>query len=85
MKKRIRCIVGEGLVPSEMVAKIRRADGGLEEVAVSGALVVDGSVDVVEIGRQGNAVLIELPVESAAGNWRVWVTRDELLEEQAVR
>lgn len=85
MKKRLRCTVNEGLVPSEKVARFRRSDGGLEEVAVSGELIVDGSVDVVEIGRRGDEVLIELPVESATGNWRVWVTNDALLEEQAVR
>lgn len=69
----IRCEVEEGLMPSEKVAKIRLADGGVEEVAVSGLLIDGHYLRAAELVRREGRVLVELPTESASGNWRVWV------------
>lgn len=75
---RIRCEVGEGLIPTERFARIERADGGVEEVAVSREQIEGDYLDAAEIGRREGRVLIELPRESSAGNWRVWVKEDAL-------
>lgn len=72
----IRCEVVEGLMPSERVAKIRLADGGVEEVAVSGVLIDGDYLRAAELARREGRVLVELPTESASGNWRVWVPQD---------
>jgi hypothetical protein len=78
MTTKIKCEVLDGLGPDEKVAKITRADGGVEEVAVSGVLVSANHLQASEIARREGKVLVELPVESTAGNWRLWVGEDSI-------
>jgi hypothetical protein len=73
---KIRCEVVEGLMPSEKVAKIHLADGGVEEVSVSIGLIDGDYLRAAELARRAGRVLVELPTESASGNWRVWVPQD---------
>ena len=72
--KRVRCEVVEGAVPAQRFALVSRFDGIVEEVPVSPALLSGNrALEVGEIGREGERVLVELPVESSSGNWRIWV------------
>jgi hypothetical protein len=75
---KIHCEIGEGLIPSEKTVLIKGADGRTEEVAVSQDQIKGNLLLASEIGRSGDQVLIELPRESAAGRWRIWVSLDQL-------
>ena len=75
---RVIAKIEEGLVPSERVARISTADGFTEEFTVSARQVANGTVEATYIGRQNGNVLLELPRESASGNWRVWVSSDKV-------
>ena len=75
----IRCVVEDGLIPSEKIVRIVTADGGQEEVAVSASQVRDNGLEAQVIGREHERVLIELPRESSSGRWRVWVRKDQVL------
>jgi hypothetical protein len=70
---KINCEVVDGLMPMEKVARIKNADGKVEEVAVSTQHISDNALIVSEIGRKDDRVLVELPSESSTGHWRVWV------------
>lgn len=77
---KINCEIVEGLVPDERTARIKNFEGHIEEVSVSVALIDGRTLMAHEIGRQGNKVLVELPRESSAGRWRVWVGEDQLVK-----
>ncbi len=71
---KINCEIVEGLMPLEKVARIRTADGEVEEVAVPSQQVTDNrQLHASELGRDGDKVLIELPREAASGKWRLWI------------
>ena len=70
---RIQCKVKEGFIPSEKTVYIKSADGAVEEVTVSKDCLYAGRLEASEIGRKFNKVLVELPLESASGRWRIWV------------
>jgi hypothetical protein len=64
----------DGLVPTEKVARIQMAGGGIEEVSVSEKdISPDNRLLASFIGKDGERVLVELPRESASGRWRIWV------------
>jgi hypothetical protein len=69
--------IKNGLVDYEKVARFPSLDG-IVEVSVSKDLV-DESRNLLRaelIGCQDSNVLIELPTESARGDWRAWVDKD---------
>ncbi len=71
----------EGPGPAEAIIAIPRTDGREEEVVVPRDLIQN---DTIEVGRVSAAnstgpVLVELPTESASGNWRLWVDSASLI------
>ncbi len=72
--------VEDGLMPAEKIARIQVAGGSIEEVAVSADdITPDNKLVASEIGKRGDAVLIELPRESASGRWRIWVNANAVV------
>ena len=73
---RVKCrTIEPGLISSERFARIEDADGGLEVVGVCDRLIEGDRLEVGWIGALGDRILIELPVESTSGSWRMWVKR----------
>lgn len=74
-------ILGEGPGPHEKIVQILRADGSSEELVTHDRTLCGAAVETGLIHREhdGKRALVELPRESAAGNWRVWVSVDQLL------
>jgi len=65
----------DGLMPTERIARIKSAEGHVEEVTLPSSLVVGNSIEAAFVGSQDDKVLVELPRESSSGRWRVWVDR----------
>jgi hypothetical protein len=79
MTTRLRCkTVMEGPGPHETIVAFGRTDGREEEVVVPKDMVAGGRLSVGRIADRDDAVLIELPLESASGNWRVLVKSESL-------
>lgn len=76
---RVRCGTKDGLVSSERVATITTADGSLEEVAVSASMIDGDVLHAALVGKESGRTLIELPLESASGKWRLWVDDGQIL------
>lgn len=72
---KVHCTVEEGLIPSEKIVRVQSADGYVEEVSVSSKIVEGDRLVVSAIGEDKGMVLLELPRESAAGRWRMWVNK----------
>ena len=76
--------VGSGLHPSETVVVIK-AVHGQERLTISKRSISQGSIEIGwPLGEDGNRVLVELPRETQAGAWRVWVNRAQLLESERI-
>jgi len=71
MRVRANAITAMG--PYEAVVSIAKSDGGKEEVVVDAKSIKDKTIEVGRITSEGDRVLVELPRESAVGNWRIWV------------
>jgi hypothetical protein len=69
----VKCIVEDGLIPSEKFVQIKTLEDGIAEVAVPSNLVSEGKVKAFFIGREDDRTLIEFPRESSAGKWRAWI------------
>ena len=65
--------IEEGLMPNERIVRVESAEGGFEEIPVSARNISGGRLLASEIGRHEGKVLVELPRESVAGRWRMWV------------
>ena len=78
----IKCRISDGLVDHEKVAKFESYNGDTVEVSVFRSLVDEpnGLLKADKIAHQHERVLIELPTESARGDWRAWV-KPELVRE----
>jgi len=70
---RLSCRIEDGLMPAEKIVRIEDADGDIQEVWVSTSSISGGRLMASEIGRREGRVLVELPRESSAGRWRIWV------------
>lgn len=71
MRVRANTIIAMG--PYEAVVSIAKSDGGKEEVVVDAKSIEDKTIEVGQVFSEGDRVLVELPRESATGNWRIWV------------
>lgn len=71
--------VDVGMHPKEFVYRIHEADGSTTESFAW--QIVDGAVDIgwPVARREDGAYLVELPQETVAGCWRVWVKPEELV------
>lgn len=78
MVSALTCSIVDGLIPTERIARIHAADGEDEEVSVSTGSISGDKLIVSEIVRDEGMVLVELPRESAAGHWRIWVNESEV-------
>lgn len=83
---RLKCTVSmEGPGPSEAIVAIHAADGSLEEVVVDKKSIINGYLDVgPRIASRKGETLVELPREAASGRWRLWVSENDLQEEEMV-
>jgi hypothetical protein len=63
-----------GPIPSEKIATIRTTSS-TEEVIVHVSQIDPKGIEVGLITQRGNEFLVELPRESLAGHWRVWVPK----------
>lgn len=77
--------VGDGLHPSEIVVSVRTKTGP-EEVVVDPRSIRDSSLSVGwPVGREGTFLLVELPRPTARGTKRIWVSKDDLVPDEAAR
>lgn len=66
--------------PGEKVLTLQTSTGDSEEVIVHEGLITNGSLRVAGVERRDGEILIELPVESVSGNWRIWVSDANIKE-----
>jgi len=78
--------VGAGLHPNEAIVAVSLADGGKERLVVSRRSLARNSIPIGwPISEDRDLVLVELPRETQTGAWRVWVNKDQLIEEERMR
>jgi hypothetical protein len=79
--------IGKGIHPSEMVVSIRTADGVQQRLVVSARSVQNNTIPIGwPLGeRADGSILVELPRETQNGAWRIWVPRDQIIEEKRMR
>jgi len=80
MRLKVRQL-GEGLHPSETFVSVKTKDGLEEFVVDSRSLDNDSLLIGWPLGREDPYLLVELPRPTLRGSNRVWVTRDELIQE----
>ncbi|WP_454626544.1 hypothetical protein [Bradyrhizobium cenepequi] len=77
--------IGRGLHPSEILVTVRTVDGA-QRLIVSNRSISQKSISVgFPLGERPDATLVELPRETQNGAWRVWVPKDQLIEEERMR
>lgn len=77
--------VEEGLHPSELVASVR-TKVGTEELTIHPRSLKDNTVTVGwPVGSDGNYRLVELPRPTSRGARRIWVNKDDLIEDEPAR
>ena len=73
----------DGPGPSEAIVAVQTSDGNQEEVVVDVELLRNGYLDVGPVlGNRNGETLIELPRESASGQWRVWVNSSQIRHQE---
>jgi hypothetical protein len=78
-------VVGEGQHPSEVIIAVNTADGVRENVIVDKRSVDGGTIDVgFPVGEDKNRYLVELPRETANGQWRLWMNKSDVQEDVVV-
>lgn len=76
--------IGTGQHPSEVVVSVATADGSMEELIVDKRSILNDTLEIgYPVGHRDNRFLVELPRESLHGFWRVWVSRDSIVDEAA--
>jgi hypothetical protein len=74
--------VGKGLHSSEVVVQIQTAEGEPQRLVVDRRSIVNGTIEIgYPVRRDNGYYLIELPRETIGGSWRVWVSKDVLVDE----
>jgi hypothetical protein len=66
----------DGPGPSEAIVTVTTRNGSEEEVILDRSYIEGDTISVSRIGQEDDAVLVELPQESASGRWRIWVGPD---------
>jgi hypothetical protein len=73
--------IGVALHPSERVVEVKTATGK-ERLIVDRRSIENGTLSVGSpISRSGELWLVELPRETMAGVWRIWVKSNALVNE----
>jgi hypothetical protein len=71
---------GKSLHPSEVAIVVKTIDGQ-ERLVVSRRSIENGTIQIGwPLGENDKAVLVELPRETQTGAWRVWVSKDQLID-----
>ena len=78
---KVKARIIRGSIRSERIAYITTAGGIRAEVLLSATQTGSNHVLAVEVARDKDNVLIELPQETSSGYWRVWVKKNQLLPE----
>jgi len=78
---RVKARIVRGGIRSERIAYITTAEGVRAEVLLSAAQTGSNHILAAEVARDKIYVLIELPQETSAGDWRVWVNKNQILRE----
>ena len=78
---RVKARIVRGSIRSERIAYITTTGGAHAEVLLSATQTGSNHVLAVEVARDKNNVLIELPQETSSGDWRVWVNKNQILSE----
>jgi len=76
---RIKAKIEPGATNSERVAYIKTTSGQKAEVILDVSQANHQSVVAAVIGRKDNDILIELPRETSSGDWRIWVSENQLI------
>lgn len=72
-------MVGDGLHSSEKIVEIDTRDGPVR-LTVDHSYIDDNSLEIgYPISKSNGHVLVELPRETPTGQWRVWVSRGDVL------
>jgi hypothetical protein len=78
-------MVGEGLHPSEFVVSVRTREGDEELTLDPRSLRENTLIIGWPVGAEGGFRLVELPRPTSRGAKRVWVSKDDLVPEEASR
>jgi hypothetical protein len=78
--------ISKGLHPSEALVGIKTTEG-VQRLVVSARSLQKNSIPIGwPLGqRDDGALLVELPRETQSGAWRVWVPKDQVIEEERMR
>ncbi len=76
---RVKARIVRGVIGFERIAYITTAGGVRAEVLLIAAQTGSNHILAVEVARDKNNVLIELPQETSSGDWRVWVNKNQIL------
>ena len=76
---KVKARVVDGFIDSEKFAYVEEASGETCEVLVGATKVSRDSLEVTEVAREKDRVLVELPRESSRGFWRIWVRPAQLI------
>ena len=71
--------IGKALHPNEVVVGVMTSSG-LERLVVHKRAIEGGTLDIgypINVDQNDN-YLVELPIETQAGSWRVWVGKDQV-------
>ncbi|HEX4303485.1 MAG TPA: hypothetical protein VHZ78_11890, partial [Rhizomicrobium sp.] len=73
--------IGSALHPSERVVEVKTATGK-ERLIVDRRAIENSTVSIGSpISRNGDLWLVELPRETMAGVWRIWIKSSSLVNE----
>lgn len=78
---RVKARITDGPIESERIAVIATASGHSAEVVLPASQVGKNDILAVEIRREADNILVELPRETSNGSWRVWVRQDQFMSE----
>lgn len=76
---RIKAKIVRGSMKSECVAYITTVGGPRAEVVLNSIHTGRDHIFAAEVAMDKNNVLVELPQETSSGDWRVWVTKNQIL------
>lgn len=73
----------ESTHPNELIVSLNTIDG-LEKLVVHKRSIENNSISVgYPIDANETGYLVELPIETLTGSWRVWIPKEEALEASA--
>jgi hypothetical protein len=77
--------LGEGLHPSEVFVSVETRDGP-QDLAVDPSSIQGSTLTIGwPVGQEGSYLLVELPRPTSFGTRRVWVRKDELIQDKTAR